>query len=166
MAPPPAEAHSDKALPTLASVSTTKEVAPVTHEKPILREEDPNKANRFGALGAARLSGIGNALTSSMAKIGIDKPVADTQSSAEGRFAGLGAAFNKQLKNATNSGVPQQLPNVLKRNPFARFGQKDQSEQPSPAPRFGMSQMRTQLATFRAGPERQEESEIDFENMQ
>ncbi|KAI2513369.1 hypothetical protein MHU86_1140 [Fragilaria crotonensis] len=170
MPPPPAEAQSDEAQPgaqpTMASTSITKEAAPVTLEKPVLREEDPNKTNRFGALGAARLGGIGNALTSSMAKIGMDKPVADIQSSAEGRFAGLGAAFNKQLKNATNSGVPQQIPNVLKRNPFARFGPKDQSEQPTPAPRFGMSQMRTQLATFRAGPERQEESVIDFENMQ
>ncbi|KAI2489387.1 hypothetical protein MHU86_25211 [Fragilaria crotonensis] len=88
----------------MASTSITKEAAPVTLEKPVLGEEDPNKTNRFGALGAARLSGIGNALTSSMAKIGMDKPVADIQSSAEGRFAGLGAAFNKQLKNATNSG--------------------------------------------------------------
>lgn len=162
--------QADKAQPvvpsTTDSASTAKKDAAPVSVKPVLKEEDSNKTSRFGALGAARFGGIGNALNSSMAKIGIEKPVADTPPSAEGRFSGLGAAFNKQLKNATNSGVQQQLPNVLKRNPFARFGSKEQSEQPTPAPRFGMNQMRTQLATFRAGNEKHEEGVIDFEDMQ
>ena len=165
---PPVVVQSDKAQPaappTPSIASTTKENPPAESVKKVLKEEDSNKTNRFGALGAARFSGIGNALNSSMAKIGIEKPVADVQPSAEGRFSGLGAAFSKQMKNAANSGVPQQLPNVLKRNPFARFGSKEQSEQPT-VPRFGMNQMRTQLATFRSGAEKQEESVIDFEDM-
>lgn len=148
--------------PTSTAVATNKIDPPPNPVKKAINEEDASKKNRFATIGTSRFGGIGNALNSSIAKIGVEKHAGENQQSSEGRLASLGAAFNKQLKNATNTGVPQQL----MRNPFARFGTKEQSEQPKPASLFGMNQVRSQLANFRAGTEQQEESVIDFEDMQ
>lgn len=141
---------------------TEASVAPSTSVKAVVSQEDPSTKGRFAALGASRFGGIGSALNNSIAKIGVDKPGGDNQQSQESRLGSLGAAFNKSLKNAKSNGTQQQLPNVLKRNPFARFGATEQSNQPKPS-RFGMNKMRSQLASLRATTETEEESVIDFE---
>jgi hypothetical protein len=137
-------------------------------ETAVTNQSDSSKKNRFASLGAsARFGGIGNAINNSIAKIGIDKPIGETQPGTESRLASFGAAFNKQLQNAANSAVPQQIPNVLKRNPFARFGARDTTDQQKGNHKtFGLNPPRNPLSKFRSGAVHNDETEIDFQNLQ
>ena len=85
----------------------------------------------------------------------------------ENRFASFGASLTKAVKNTTATASQQPLPNVLKRNPFARFGgaQQPQQQQQPKTSRFGMNNFSNRLAGLRTtttAAEQQDEAVIDF----